>query len=183
MSRTREPLPDVDGAAGMAAALKDNITRLSERRKRELVDAPLSEKLAVRVTAAAGSMPFVALHLLVFGGWILDNAGLLPGLKAFDPQFSTLSMIASVEAIFLSTFVLISQNRMAAVADKRADLDLHISLLAEHELTKLAQLVERIAGRVGVAVADPDFEEIKKPVQPETVLDAIEATGDVRELP
>ena len=54
-------------------------------------------------------------------------------------------MIVSLEAIFLSTFVLISQNRSAAVAARRADLDLHVNLLAEHELTKLAELVERIA--------------------------------------
>jgi uncharacterized membrane protein len=66
------------------------------------------------------------------------NLGLVPGVPAWDSSFVALAMLASVEAIFLSTFVLISQNRMAAAADKRADLDLQISLLAEHEVTRLA---------------------------------------------
>jgi uncharacterized membrane protein len=62
-------------------------------------------------------------------------------------------MIASVEAIFLSTFVLISQNRMAALADKRADLDLQISLLAEHEISRIIALVTSIAERMGIEEA------------------------------
>jgi uncharacterized membrane protein len=75
--------------------------------------------------------------------------------------------------------VLISQNRMAAAADKRANLDLHISLLAEHELTKLAGLVTAISERLGVdANADPEVKEIKKDVAPEAVLDEIETRQD-----
>jgi uncharacterized membrane protein len=81
-----------------------------------------------------------------------------------------------VEAIFLSTFVLISQNRMQAEADRRADLDLHISLLTEHELTKLAELVAAIAERLGLdAARRPEVEEIKRNVVPEAVLDELEA--------
>jgi uncharacterized membrane protein len=85
--------------------------------------------------------------------------------------------MASVEAIFLSTFVLISQNRMAATADKRADLDLQISLLAEHEVTKLVTLVSAIADRMEVRTpADDEVDEIAQDVAPEAVLDEIEAT-------
>jgi uncharacterized membrane protein len=88
-------------------------------------------------------------------------------------------MIASVEAIFLSTFVLISQNRMAAAADKRADLDLQISLLAEHEVTKIATMVSAIAAHVGIRTdVDHEVEEIKQDVAPEAVLDRIEATNE-----
>jgi uncharacterized membrane protein len=87
-----------------------------------------------------------------------------------------LAMAASVEAIFLSTFVLISQNRTAAAADKRADLDLHISLLTEHELTKLAEVMTAIAARLNVPLASPaEIDEIKKDVAPEAVLDEITA--------
>ena len=71
----------------------------------------------------------------LFGFWIVANLDWVPGVPAWDPSFVVLAMAASVEAIFLSTFVLISQNRMAA--DKRADLDLQVSLLAEHEVTRL----------------------------------------------
>ena len=90
-------------------------------------------------------------------------------------------MWASVEAIFLSTFVLISQNRMQAAADKRADLDLQISLLAEHEITKLAKLVAAMAERMGGRVeGDEERAEIQQNVAPEAVLDEIEATDGQR---
>jgi uncharacterized membrane protein len=122
-------------------------------------------------------MAFVYLHLAGFGFWIVANLGLVPGVPKWDESFVVLAMIASVEAIFLSTFVLISQNRMAAAADKRADLDLQISLLAEHELTKLATIVAAIAKHVGVRTeVDHEVEEIKQDVAPEAVLDEIEET-------
>jgi uncharacterized membrane protein len=158
----------------MAATLRDNIAELTARQRAEAQSAPLSDRIADRITAFTGSMLFVALHLLVFGLWIATNLGAVPILPRFDPSFVVLAMVASVEAIFLSTFVLISQNRMAAVADRRADLDLHVNLLAEHELTKLAELVERIAARLDVAVDDPQFHEIRKDIEPTQVLDALD---------
>jgi len=99
-------------------------------------------------------------------------------VSPWDPSFVVLAMIASVEAIFLSTFVLISQNRMAAAADKRADLDLQISLLAEHEVTRLVTLVSGIADRLGVRTQVHDeLHEIEQDVAPEAVLDQMEKTG------
>src|SRR6188472_4320809 len=101
----------------------------------------------------------------------------LPGVPAWDESFVVLAMIASVEAIFLSTFVLISQNRMSAAADKRADLDLQISLLAEHELTKVARLLTQIAERLDVQPdSKRDLEEASRDIAPERVLDRIEET-------
>ena len=86
-------------------------------------------------------------------------------------------MMASVEAIFLSTFVLISQNRMAATADKRADLNLQIDLLAEHEVTKLVTLVSAMAKQMGVKTGvEHEVDELKRDVAPEAVLDKIEKT-------
>jgi uncharacterized membrane protein len=106
------------------------------------------------------------------------NLKWVPGVPAWDESFVVLAMIASVEAIFLSTFVLISQNRMAAVADKRADLDLQISLLAEHEVTRLVTLVAGIAAKLDVRTeADDEVSELKKDVAPEAVLDQIEGGG------
>jgi uncharacterized membrane protein len=165
---------------GMTRTLEDNIERLATRQRREAAAAPISERLSDAITAFAGSMTFVALHLAVFGGWILVNLGWLPIVKPFDPSFVVLAMIASVEAIFLSTFVLISQNRMAAMADRRADLDLHINLLAEHELSRLASLVACIARKLEVEIDREDMGEIERDVQPERVLDAIEAAAPNR---
>ncbi|MBI0474601.1 DUF1003 domain-containing protein [Sphingomonas sp. MA1305] len=161
--------------AGMTSTLQGNIARLTDRAARDRAAAPWSARLADRITRFTGSMTFVSLHLIVYGLWIVANLGWLPGVPRFDPTFVILASEASVEAIFLSTFVLISQNRMAAIADRRADLDLHINLLAEHELTRLATLVARIAERVGVAVDDPAFHEIQRDVAPEQVLDVIDA--------
>jgi uncharacterized membrane protein len=159
---------------GMTTTLHANIEELTARAREEARRAPASERLAAAITRFTGSMTFVAVHLVFYGGWIAANLGVIPGVAPFDPTFVVLAMEASVEAIFLSTFVLISQNRMAATADRRADLDLHINLLAEHELTKLAQLVERIAERVGVPPDSPEYEEIKRTVDPIQVLDVLE---------
>jgi uncharacterized membrane protein len=131
------------------------------------------DKLANAITAFTGSMRFVYVHLALYGGWILSN--LLPGLPHFDPTFVILAMAASVEAIFLSTFVLISQNRAMAATDKRDDLDLHINLLAEHELTKLIVMVAAIAEKLQVRTgAEQEIGEITKDVAPDAVLSEIE---------
>jgi uncharacterized membrane protein len=160
---------------GLSTALTRNIEALEERRRQEAAAAPLEARVAEAITRFTGSMRFVYVHLALYGAWILVNLGVVPGLPVFDPSFVVLAMVASVEAIFLSTFVLISQNRMAAAADKRADLDLHISLLTEHELTKLVELVTALTEKAGVrAGVDPEVAEITRDVAPEAVLDAIE---------
>jgi uncharacterized membrane protein len=163
---------------GMSSALERNIQALELRRQREEVEATIEERIAEAITRFTGSMLFVYLHLAFFGIWIVANLGWVPGVPSWDPSFVVLAMMASVEAIFLSTFVLISQNRMSAAADKRADLDLHISLLAEHEVTKLVSLVSVIADRMGVETqVDAELDEIKRDVAPEAVLDEIEAAN------
>jgi uncharacterized membrane protein len=88
-------------------------------------------------------------------------------------------MFASVEAIFLSTFVLISQNRMQVQADRRADLDLHVSLLAEHEITRLIKLVTAMADQMGIQESqDPELHELAQDVLPEKVMDEMEGSEE-----
>jgi len=166
------PPPRPDDLSG---ALRRNIQALEDRRKQEAASAPTEARVAEMITRFTGSMRFVYVHLALYGLWIVVNLGIVPDVPKFDPSFVILAMVASVEAIFLSTFVLISQNRMAAAADKRADLDLHVSLLTEHELTKLVELVTALAEKAGIkADADPEIKEIRKDVAPEAVLDEIE---------
>jgi uncharacterized membrane protein len=151
---------------------------LCRRRDAEAASASWQEAIAGAITQFTGSLTFVYLHVAVFGFWIVANLGWIPGIPKWDESFVVLAMVASVEAIFLSTFVLITQNRMAEAADKRADLDLHISLLTEHELTKLATLMSAMASKMGVNTeGDQELEEIKQHVAPEAVLDKIEAEG------
>ncbi|HEX8371598.1 MAG TPA: DUF1003 domain-containing protein [Chthoniobacterales bacterium] len=162
------------GRSEMTAIVERNIDALLERRKATDQSRPWQEKIADGVTAFAGNMKFVWLHLCLYGGWIAINSGLL-GLPRFDPSFVILAMIASVESIFLSTFILISQNRMMALADKRADLDLQVSLLAEHEITQLVRLVGEIARKLEIEKGhDPALAELERDVPPEKVLDSIE---------
>jgi uncharacterized membrane protein len=115
----------------------------------------------------------------LFGGWILVNLGLVPGLPAFEPTFVTLAMVAGVEAIFLSTFILITLNRMQARADRRAAMNLQISLLAEHEVTRLIKKVSEIGERMQVpATKHPKLGELKQDVRPEQVLETMENKED-----
>jgi uncharacterized membrane protein len=165
------------GPEDLASALKRNIDALQRRREAEAAAATRQEKIADAITRFTGSMRFVYLHLTLFALWVIANLGWMPGVPPWDRSFVVLAMLASVEAIFLSTFVLISQNRMAAAADKRADLDLQINLLAEHEVTRLVAMVAAIADRLSVGdEAGAEVHELKRDVAPEAVLDAIEQT-------
>lgn len=167
--------------SSLGASLERNIAAMNQRRERQTARATFEEKLANAITSFAGSMHFVYLHLLLYGGWVAINLGVVPGAPKFDPSFVMLAMVASVEAIFLSTFILISQNQMSARESLRADLDLQVSLLTEHEITKLSTLLLRIAEQVGVdAGATPEIREVQKDIAPEAVLDELEASDPKR---
>lgn len=174
MNSTRSsPRPGPDDAE-LAGVVERNIEALVAHRRREDEKRSRQERIADAITRFTGSMRFVYIHLVVIGVWIAINLGWLPFPK-FDPSFFFLAMLAAVEAIFLSTFVLISQNHMNALADKRADLDLQISLLAEHEITRLLKLVTEIAARTGVDTTQfPELDELSRDVRPEAVLDTID---------
>lgn len=101
---------------GMAGVVERNVIALQNRLKQEERAKTFEERVADGITSFTGSMIFVYIHLALFSVWILWNIGLL-GLRPFDESFVVLAMFASVEAIFLSTFVLISQNRSNALAD------------------------------------------------------------------
>jgi uncharacterized membrane protein len=168
-----------DGTNGVkdpgTRVVERNIDALLAHRAAEEAALGWQDRLAAGIACFAGSMTFVWLHLALYGAWIAVNLGVVPGISAFDPSFVMLAMIASVEAIFLSTFILITQNRMQAQADRRADLNLQISLLAEHEITRLVKMVAEIGERMGISAAQaPELSELKKDVKPEKVLDTIE---------
>jgi len=158
----------------MSRVVERNIRALLARQQAEERRKTWQDRVADAVTAFTGSMTFVFIHLALFGIWIVWNLGWL-GLPPFDKSFVVLAMFASVEAIFLSTFVLISQNRTAAQADKRATLDLQVNLLAEHEITRLVVLVTEIAKQLNIdAAQNPELQELAKDVHPEQVLTTIE---------
>ncbi len=165
--------------SGLAGITERNIAALLKRRSLEEKKKSPQVKLADGITKFTGSMKFVYIHLVLFGGWIVFNLPWFPGLPKFDPTFVILAMFASVEAIFLSTFILISQNRMAEMEDRRADLDLQTGLLAEHEITRMLTLVRAMAKKMDIREArDPELSELEHDVAPEAVLDKIEEAGE-----
>lgn len=130
--------------------------------KVEKDDRTRSERVSDSITAFSGSIFFVCAHVLFFAAWIFIN---VPGSAfAFDPfPFSLLTMIVSLEAIFLSTFVLISQNRQAKQAEKRAKVDLQVDMIAEQEITKLMEIVLEIHDRLGIRhTDDPDLHQCRR---------------------
>jgi uncharacterized membrane protein len=174
MAHSREP-PVERPPAELTGVVERNIRALLARRRADDHRRGWQDRLADGVTRFTGSMRFVYLHLFAFGLWIAVNLPWSP-LPRFDPSYVVLAMVASVEAIFLSTFILITQNRITAEADKRADLDLHISLLAEHEITRLIVLVTAMARQMGINTAeDPELAELAQDVAPDNVLNAMEA--------
>ncbi|MFL5128824.1 MAG: DUF1003 domain-containing protein [Microvirga sp.] len=164
---------------GFASVLERNIDALRRKRREEEKKASLQDRIAEIITRFTGSMVFVYVHLALVGGWIAINLGIVPGVPIFDPTFVILATFASVEAIFLSTFVLISQNRAAAEADRRSELDLQTNLLSEHEITRLLTLTRAIAEHLGIREAkDPTLEELERHVAPEKVLDRLTEDED-----
>lgn len=151
-----------------------NIAALVETNREEEKKRTFEQRLADSITRFTGSMRFVYIHCIIYALWIFMNLGWIPGPR-FDPTFVILAMEASVEAIFLSTFILITQNRMSQLAEKRAELDLQISLLAEHEITRVLTLVREMASRMQVEAArDPELAELQKDIEPKEILEEIE---------
>jgi uncharacterized membrane protein len=131
---------------------------LEETRRRTL-----SDRVADLIASLAGKVTFVVFHLAWFAGWASVNAGLVPGVPAFDPYpFQLLCMIVSMEGVLLSTFVLIKQNRMSARADARSHLDLQVGLLAERETTKIIEMLTRISRALEIEgeVVDAEAREL-----------------------
>jgi uncharacterized membrane protein len=155
--------------------IQDNIQSIIEHRKQAARNRTLQEKIADGITVFSGSMRFVILHVVWFGAWIILNSGWV-ARKPFDPfPYGLLTMIVSLEAIFLSTFVLISQNRMSKQDKQRAELDLQINLLTEHELTRVLQMLDEIQDHMGIENDhDKELIELEKETKPEDVMKEIE---------
>ena len=162
----QEPLPP---------PVERTVRALMEQREREMQAAAASERIAATVTRFLGSRWSVATHAAVFGFWLLANLGFVPGLAPWDPTFVVLGMIASVEAIFLTTFVLINQNRLARVDDERSELALQVALLTEKQASTLVELTARLAGRLDVSVTGTgeDIDNLIVATEPSAVIDEI----------
>ncbi len=159
----------------LASVLEQNIKSVSAQRDRIAARRSVQDKISDAITDFSGHMAFVYLHVLWFTGWIAWNLGAF-GAKPFDPfPFGLLTLIVSLEAIFLSTFVLISQNRIGEDSERRANLHLQIGLLTEHEVTRALKMLDQIQEKLGCE-KEPgtDLNELELEVRPEDVLHEIE---------
>lgn len=155
----------------------ESIMRLDRQTSRQRSTA---EHVADNITTFAGSTPFIIFHIVWFGGWILVNLRLIPGIRPFDPfPFSFLTLVVSLEAIFLALLVLKSQNRMTKEADKRAHIDLQINMLAEQEATKILKMIQRIGKHLGLA---EEIDEAMEQLSQETDVNQVAKTLDEKSL-
>lgn len=163
--------------------MRKNIAAVAEMQHQAMEGRTPQERLADAITNFAGSIAFVYIHGVWFGAWILLNIGLIhiPHVSHFDPfPFGLLTLIVSLEAIFLSTFILIEQNRSSQVSERRSELDLQVNLLAEQKASKALEMLDRImqqldgmSSRFNVT-ADPEVEVLMVSPEPQEVLQAIE---------
>src|ERR1700730_12468728 len=124
------------------SATQRNIQEICEIEQKALNSRSASERLGDLISTQAGRMWFIVIHAIWFAGWVGLN---MPGHRSFDPfPYSLLTMIVSLESIFLSLFILMSQNRATRQADQRAHLGLQINLLAEHENTKMLSMLQAL---------------------------------------
>jgi uncharacterized membrane protein len=166
----------------LAEVVKRNIDAIDEHRRAAEEARSKQERVADAITWFSGNLPFVYFHAVLFAVWILANLE-IGGLPAFDPYpFGLLTTFVSLEAIFLSTFVLVSQNRQAAIAERRTELDLQINLLNEYEVTRVLALVDAIAERLGIEKSDDgELRELEKDIKPEAVLEELEVRANNKE--
>ena len=134
-------------------------------------DRSFSERTADMTTSRFGSMGFLIINVIWFFAWISINIGLIPTIRIFDPfPFGLLTMIVSLEAIFLAIIVLISQNRAAKIDDLREEIDLHINTIAEEEITKTIELLVLLLKKNGVDVSkDLELQQMLEPTDKKNI--------------
>lgn len=186
-NRTESPTPPSDRhgdsprppapAGRHPDAVHKNIHAIAELEQRALHERRTADRVSDAISRTTGSVPFALFHLCWFVLWLLVNTRIVPIVDPFDPfPFGLLTLVVSLEAIFLSVFVLMSQNRMALQADKRAHLDLQVDMLAEQELTAILTMVHALCRKNGVEVAlrNESLQELLEQTDVHTVAAALD---------
>jgi len=169
-------LPEATGGSSESgyhsARSVEELTQRNIRTVAALEDSTRAERstadcVADAIAGFCGSMAFVYVHLIWFGCWIGVNLPFMPKAVRFDPfPFQFLTLIVSLEAIFLSTFLLISQNRQGRLSDRRNHLDLQINLLSEQENSKMMTMLESIQKKLGIDDSDPEIHVLEEATEP-----------------
>jgi uncharacterized membrane protein len=160
----------------LTALTQRNIELIAQLEDTAAAKRSSADRVADAITRFGGSMTFVYVHVVWFGGWMLWH--FLPGLPQairFDPYpFQFLTFVVSLEAIFLSTFILISQNRQNRMSELRNHLDLQINLLSEQENSKMLAMLEALLRYHGLVQPDPEVASLEEATQPDMLAQQIE---------
>jgi uncharacterized membrane protein len=166
-----------NGRTTPPGGVAQNVAVVAALEEAVLAQRTRGECLAERIMQWAGTPRFLLIHLGWFATWIILNEHLIPGVREFDPYpFGFLTFVVSLEAIFLTLFVLISQNRLTWQAERRAHLDLQINLLAEQESTQTLALLERLTEHLGLSIDRGGSQELASPTDVRTVVTALDRT-------
>lgn len=152
------------------------IATVAEIEEQWLRERKVGEHLGDMLAAALGTLQALVAHAVWFAAWFAINLGWIPEIEPFDPfPFGLLTLVVSLEAIFLSLFLLISQNRLTRQADRRTHLDMQINILAEAEVTVILKLVQKLCDKLGVEGLDEaELRELGRPTDLKRMFQALE---------
>lgn len=161
---------------GLQQLMQRNVETISKLEQATESQRTPGDTFADAVAKFCGTMSFVYIHVAFFGLWLLWNSPwITPKTVRFDPPpFQTLSTIVSLEAIFLSSFILISQNRQQRLADRRNHLDLQINLLAEQENSQMLTMLQQLIVAQGLGSPSAEAQILQQATDPEVLVDQIE---------
>jgi uncharacterized membrane protein len=177
--QTAPPSGNDSEAGSVEEVTRRNVNRILALETADQEKATTADRVAKAVTSFSGSMKFVWINALLMASWIVFNLALSEP-RGLDPfPFSLLTLILSIEAIFLGIFVLISQNRAARVSEKRSHLDLQLNLLSEQENTKMLTMLELISQAVGAEISEgPEEKALAQATQPEALSEQIDRAAE-----
>jgi uncharacterized membrane protein len=180
-----QPTRDSGNASGPGSGeelTRRNVERVLALEAGEHAKATTADRVADAITSFSGSIRFVWITVVLVGSWVVFNLA-LPEPARIDPfPFPLLTLVLSVEAIFLAIFILMSQNRAAGVSEKRSQLDLQLNLLSEQENTKMLLMLEQIGNAVGAEISGgPDVEALAQATQPEALSEQIDQAAKAAE--
>ena len=161
-----------------------NLRLILERERSAKSGHSHGERMAARIAAFCGSMPFIWIHVAFFAAWVVFNLSPWAGSVRDPFPFFFLSFLVSLEAIFLSAFILISQNQEKRLTEQRSHLDLQINLLTEQENTHMMKMLRSIADKVGADLHEhPDLAALEQAIQPERLLEQIDQATQSEKKP
>jgi len=159
--------------------VRQNVEAIAKLEQATHAQRTRADVFADAIAQFCGSMSFVYMHVVLLGSWVLWNWIVAPPQFRFDPPpFTAMNTTLAVEAIFLTTFVLISQNRQQRIADRRNLLDLQINMLAEQENSQMLTMLQQLLEHHGLGQGAPEVQALQQATDPEALVTQIEEQMD-----